>query len=91
MVKGDSLTAIRRQGYAKHSHDNCMALEVEISNCKIIENEVSYLMLNAPRSANKASTPVKASKIPPSDLHPAVLLRTRYFPAKYGENAFSTE
>src|SRR6266480_5774628 len=45
----------------------------------------------APRSAKSASTPVKARSIPPSDFHPSVLLRTKYRPAKYGENAFNTE
>ena len=36
-----------------------------------------YLLLNAPRSANRASTPVKASKMPPRDLQPSVPLRTK--------------
>ena len=38
---------------------------------------VLYLLLNAPRSAKSASTPVKASKMPPRDLHPSVPLRTK--------------
>jgi hypothetical protein len=52
---------------------------------------LTHLLLKAPRSANKASTPVNASKMPPRDLQPSVPLRTKYWPAKYGENAFSTE
>ena len=40
-------------------------------------SSVLYLLLKAPRSAKSASTPVKASKIPPSDFQPSVLFRTR--------------
>jgi hypothetical protein len=47
--------------------------------------------LNAPRSANSASTPVKANNSPPSDFHPWYPFLTRYAPAKYGLNAFNTE
>ena len=50
-----------------------------------------YLRLKAPRSANNASTPVKASSMPPSDLQPSVLLRRKKSMAKYGEKAFKTE
>ena len=47
--------------------------------------------LKAPRSANSASQPVNASRIPPKLFQPSVPLRTRYAPAKYGLNALSTE
>jgi hypothetical protein len=35
--------------------------------------------------------PVKQRRIPPKDFQPSVLFRTKYSPAKYGENAFNTE
>jgi hypothetical protein len=54
-------------------------------------NAIIYLLLKAPRSANKASTLVNASKMPLRDFHPSVPFRIKYQPAKYGENAFSTE
>lgn len=47
--------------------------------------------LNAPRSANSASTPVNANNSPPRDFHPWYPFLTRYAPAKYGLNAFNTE
>jgi hypothetical protein len=40
-------------------------------------NAMIYLLLKAPRSANKASTPVNASRMPPRDFHPAVPFRTK--------------
>lgn len=49
------------------------------------------LRLNAPRSANKASTPVKANRTPPSIRQPSVLLRIKNVKAKPGEKAFKTE
>jgi hypothetical protein len=42
----------------------------------------TYLLEKAPISAKRASTPVKASRIPPNDFHPSVPLRTKYAPAK---------
>ena len=38
-------------------------------------SDLDYLLVKAPRSANSASTPVKASKMPPRDLQPSVLFR----------------
>jgi hypothetical protein len=68
-------------------------------------NRITYRFENAPRSAKSASTPervrtnstfledkpVKQRRIPPRDRQPSVLFRTKYSPAKYGENAFKTE
>lgn len=48
------------------------------------------LLLNAPKSAKRASTPVKASKSPPRDLHPSSPFLTRYAPAKEGLKALRT-
>ena len=47
-------------------------------------------MLKAPKSANKASTPVKASRMPPSCLQPSVLRRIKNSKAKPGLKALST-
>jgi len=46
-------------------------------NAKHIQLSWIARMLKAPRSANIASTPVKASRIPPSDFQPSVPFRTR--------------
>lgn len=51
----------------------------------------TYLWLNAPRSANRVSTPVNASRIPPSCNQPDCPLRTKKAPAKYGEKAFKMD
>jgi hypothetical protein len=60
-------------------------------HCNHESHEAAYRFEKAPKSANRASTPVNASKIPPSDFQPSVLFLTKYRPAKYGENAFKTE
>lgn len=46
-------------------------------NAKHIQLSCTALLLKAPKSANMASTPVNASKIPPRFFQPSVLLRTR--------------
>ena len=46
-------------------------------NVKHIQLSWIALILKAPRSANNASTPVKARRIPPRDFQPSVWLRTR--------------
>ena len=83
--------AMRRHGKVKQSQDSCIALRT-ISFLRVPEQRASraYLLLKAPRSAKRASTPVNASRIPPRDLQPSVLFRCRYAPAKYGEKAFNT-
>ena len=43
----------------------------------VIMAEDTHVLLKAPKSANNASTPVKASRIPPRDLQPSVLLRLK--------------
>ena len=59
---------------------------------KAKNNQESWmaLLLNAPKSANRASTPVNASRRPPSVRHPFSLLRTKKLIAKCGEKAFKT-
>jgi hypothetical protein len=47
-------------------------------------------LLKAPRSANRASTPVKASRSPPKALQPCSLLRIKYWIAKDGLKALRT-
>jgi hypothetical protein len=42
----------------------------------------SYFFEKAPRSAKRASTPVKASKIPPNAIQPSFLFLIKKFPAK---------
>jgi hypothetical protein len=49
----------------------------------------SHAREKAPKSAKSVSTPVKASRMPPSSFQPEVPLRTNHNPAKYGENALS--
>lgn len=46
--------------------------------------------LKAPRSANRASTPVKAKSMPPKLFQPSILFRVKYCPAYPGENALNT-
>jgi hypothetical protein len=48
-------------------------------------------LVKAPRSAKRASTPVKASNKPLSVRHPSVPLRTKNEPAKNGLKALRTE
>lgn len=43
--------------------------------------EWAYCLLNAPRSANKVSHPVKARRIPPSAIQPSYPFRSRNAPA----------
>lgn len=69
--------ARRRQGKVRQSHDIWTALlkvRYEASGGLDIE---AYRLLKAPRSANNASTPVKQSKMPPSDCHPSSFRRMK--------------
>lgn len=56
-----------------------MALEMRqpMINNTNIWNVPTHFAENAPRSANRASTPVKASRIPPRDFHPSLPFLTK--------------